>query len=935
MRYQSAASRLRPLAVGAVATVLFALALTGQATASIINASTEAQFELAVANDNSAGGTNTINLANAALFQPTQTIAITKGDLTINGVTTPDATTQVAPSQITGASLTNPFPGAPVFTVSAGATVTFNDLLMALSGSGGNGSIDDFGTVNINSSAIDPSGPALTVEGGAEATITNSTIADGLDFGILDEGTATLNNSTVTGNANGGIDNTGFLALNNSVVAQNGTPDCFDNPANVNDHSFDGDGTCDATATGNAMLGPLQLHGGTTESAIPKLGSPLIGAGDPAKCPTVDQRGAPSPSVAGHACDIGSVETYYGVAPVLTTAPVHVASPSAAGTVANYVVTWRAGSPVTSTAPVCSPASGSVFPVGQTTVTCNGTDSRFGGSTTTATFTVTDSQETPPVISQPSNVTATGTAASPSSAFVTYPAPVVTDATDGTSDTATCTAILIAGGQPVAVPPSGATYPVGTTTVTCNATDSESLSATPVTFTVTVTAYVPPPGPIFQAPAGVPAVTATSASGAVVTFSVTATDPGPAGGSDAVTCTPASGSVFPIGTTQVNCTATTAMGVTGMLQPPLEITVQPGDNPTVTVPADISVPATMPGGAQVTYTASATDPVDGSLAVNCMGPPGSSAGPSGSTFPIGTTTVTCSATDHNGNIGTATFTVTVSESTPPTVTVPANMTVAASSAAGAKVSFIATATDPVDGALTPVCAPASGATFPVGATTVVCTATDKAGLASSASFTVTVPVPGGPMITVPAFRELGALTSAGDVVTYAVTATDQVDKTDPVTCSPPSGANFPIGTTTVMCTATDSGGRTTSATFDVQVDPPSPASAIVFTLSRPIVEGSAAVLKLDLPSAGRIALSETWKRIVKGKTKYLTFAELSKSVMAGTQRLTVKPGSAGLAELRSLPKSRSLALTVAVTFTPKGGKAHVERATLKVKGLKP
>jgi hypothetical protein len=38
-----------------------------------------------------------------------------------------------------------------------------------------------------------------------------------------------------------------------------------------------------------------------------------------------------------------------------------------------------------------------------------------------------------------------------------------------------------------------------------------------------------------------------------------------------------------------------------------------------------------------------------------------------------------------------------------------------------------------------------------------------------------------------------------------------------VVCSPPSGSAFPIGTTTVTCTATDSGGATASCSFTVTV----------------------------------------------------------------------------------------------------------------------
>jgi hypothetical protein len=78
------------------------------------------------------------------------------------------------------------------------------------------------------------------------------------------------------------------------------------------------------------------------------------------------------------------------------------------------------------------------------------------------------------------------------------------------------------------------------------------------------------------------------------------------------------------------------------------------------------------------------------------------------------------------------------DTTAPVLTVPANITVNAVSPSGAPVSYSATAVDAVDGPVTPVCTPASGATFPIATTTVTCTATDQAGNSSSGQFTVTV-----------------------------------------------------------------------------------------------------------------------------------------------------------------------------------------------------
>jgi hypothetical protein len=63
------------------------------------------------------------------------------------------------------------------------------------------------------------------------------------------------------------------------------------------------------------------------------------------------------------------------------------------------------------------------------------------------------------------------------------------------------------------------------------------------------------------------------------------------------------------------------------------------------------------------------------------------------------------------------------------------------------VTYSATATDLVDGAVTPVCSPAPGATYRIGTTSVTCTATDAHGNRSHGSFTVTVNL-GLPIVTV-------------------------------------------------------------------------------------------------------------------------------------------------------------------------------------------
>jgi len=112
---------------------------------------------------------------------------------------------------------------------------------------------------------------------------------------------------------------------------------------------------------------------------------------------------------------------------------------------------------------------------------------------------------------------------------------------------------------------------------------------------------------------------------------------------------------------------------------------------------------------------------------------------SGSTFPLGTTTVLVTATDSAGNTAEDTFTVTVRDTTAPTITSAGDITAAPTSAAGADVTWPPPlATDLVDGDDAVTCAPASGDAFSLGVTPVTCTANDAAGNTATITFTVTV-----------------------------------------------------------------------------------------------------------------------------------------------------------------------------------------------------
>jgi len=114
---------------------------------------------------------------------------------------------------------------------------------------------------------------------------------------------------------------------------------------------------------------------------------------------------------------------------------------------------------------------------------------------------------------------------------------------------------------------------------------------------------------------------------------------------------------------------------------------------------------------------------------------------SGTPGALETSTFTVEARTENGCTGTADFSLTIVDTTPPALTLPADITATATSPSGAVVSFTATALDPVDGARPVTCTPSSGSTFAIGSTSVACTASDTRGNTASGSFGVTVTEP--------------------------------------------------------------------------------------------------------------------------------------------------------------------------------------------------
>jgi autotransporter-associated beta strand protein len=455
----------------------------------------------------------------------------------------------------------------------------------------------------------------------------------------------------------------------------------------------------------------------------------------------------------------------------------------------------------------CNPPSGSFFPIGTTTVTCSAFD--CGVVATNCSFTVTVNPPVCPpiVLTCSTNIVVNNTTCASSNATVFY----------GSSATGGCAPTTVNCN-----PPSGSSFPIGTTTVTCIATDACG-NKTNCSFTVTVNPC-PPVVLTCSSNIVVNATNCGTGAGANVFYpSSVSGGCGPA----TVSCNPPSGSFFPLGTTTVTCSAFDCGVVVTNCS--FTVTVKPPVCPPIvlTCSSNLTVATTNCGsgaGATVFYASSATGGC-APTTVNCNPP-------SGSTFPIGTTTVTCIATDACGNKTNCSFTVTVNPCPAVVLTCSSNIVVTTTncSSTGATVFF----TSSVSGGCGPAtlsCNPPSGSTFPLGTTTVTCSAFDCGVVVTNCSFTVTVNPPVCPPLVLTCSSNITVTTASCNsnsaVVFYSSSASGGCNPPPSLFCTPPSGSTFPIGTTTVTCTASNSCGQITNCSFTVTVKPPTCPPIIV------------------------------------------------------------------------------------------------------------
>lgn len=463
----------------------------------------------------------------------------------------------------------------------------------------------------------------------------------------------------------------------------------------------------------------------------------------------------------------------------------------------------------------CVPPPNTILPVGATPVKCTAAD--VHGNTDSVSFTITVADSQKPSITCHNDTTVANDHGL-CSAVVGFNQPAVSDNCPGV-------------GAPTCNPPSGTAFPKGSNTVTCSVTDAHNNTGT-CTFHVTVTDTEKP---VLSACPRDTTVSTGNPSGAVVTYQAPSATDNCQSDLSAVACNPASGSTFPVGTTTVTCSVSDRSGNSATCSFHVDVV------PCTIVCRNDTTLANDPGacGAIFRFVDPATT---GSCGTVTCSPA------SGSTFPIGTTTVRCTSL----TVGSfCEFHVTVSDTEKPRIACPQNITQGNDpGVCGAAVSYaVPAASDNCPGAAV-TCSPASGTTFPIGTTTVKCVALDASNNKDSCSFTIAVQDTQKPVLTCPAPITIPAGAGCEAVVNYATPSASDNCAGATVTCTPPSGSTFIMGTHAVTCVAVDASSNKDSCSFPVTVTPEADLSMLKTDNATSVVAGLNTTYVLTVGNTG-------------------------------------------------------------------------------------
>ncbi|MEP7002962.1 MAG: ExeM/NucH family extracellular endonuclease [Chloroflexota bacterium] len=204
--------------------------------------------------------------------------------------------------------------------------------------------------------------------------------------------------------------------------------------------------------------------------------------------------------------------------------------------------------------------------------------------------------------------------------------------------------------------------------------------------------------------------------------------------------------------------------------------------------------------------------------------------PTGNVFPVGTTSITYTATDLSGNSVTVVQQVTVLDDAPPAIAAPA--AVYAGTGPGATTPSIlisdsslgaATASDNCPGVEVTRSGVPAGNVFPLGATTITYTATDTSGNSSTATQLVTVVDDTPPTISGAPTTSPNANGWYSSGVTVHFTCTDNVAY---IACGPDRTLSDDGSAQSVTGSAADAAGNTASATVGgINIDSTAPTIA--------------------------------------------------------------------------------------------------------------
>ena len=235
------------------------------------------------------------------------------------------------------------------------------------------------------------------------------------------------------------------------------------------------------------------------------------------------------------------------------------------------------------------------------------------------------------------------------------------------------------------------------------------------------------------------------------------------------------------------------------------VTINDCEAPAITASAAQTLECTGANGATASFTTSASD--------NCAVTSTTCTAESGSIFPIGTTTATCTAQDAAGLTTSASTTITIVDTTAPSITCPGAQAAECTGNSSASVTPAAASASDICGGVNVTNAAAGS--FALGTTMVGYSATDDHGLTSTCEAAITVLDTTAPSITCPApYTTECTGSSSAAVIPGAALASDICGG---VTVQDALGAIFALGTTTVGYSATDAQGLTSTCTADITV----------------------------------------------------------------------------------------------------------------------